>query len=187
MHSESSRDAYVQLCSPPSIKPLDWTRSQVRRDHLVSLGIPVNLDEVDSHRLSAMPMLSVETEIGRREKEREKEMERRYGVGNGPRLSPHGYAGGQRSASLDVHGRGARGPPSRPHSVHPGLERGDSYGSGSSNSRRQNGLGERPDLDMTRAEELCGIEEGESSISLGQRLACRMEISLGCARSAAKC
>jgi hypothetical protein len=34
----SSRDAYAQ--------PLDWTRSRVRREHLISMGVPVNLDEV---------------------------------------------------------------------------------------------------------------------------------------------
>jgi hypothetical protein len=102
-------------------------------------------------------MLSVTTEIGRRQAEREREMERRYGVGNGPQLHSHAP---HRSASLDVHGRGARGPTSRPASAHPGLERGDSYGSTSS-ARRPNGLGDRPELDTTRAEELCGIEEGE--------------------------
>jgi hypothetical protein len=25
---------------------LDWTRSRVRREHLINLGVPVNLDEV---------------------------------------------------------------------------------------------------------------------------------------------
>jgi hypothetical protein len=28
------------------LKPLDWTRSRVRREHLISMGVPVNLDEV---------------------------------------------------------------------------------------------------------------------------------------------
>jgi len=42
----SSRDAYAQLTTAPILKPLDWTRSRVRREHLISMGVPVNLDEV---------------------------------------------------------------------------------------------------------------------------------------------
>lgn len=41
-----SRQAYAQLITAPMLKPLDWTRSRVRRDHLISMGVPVNLDEV---------------------------------------------------------------------------------------------------------------------------------------------
>lgn len=32
--------------SPPPTKPPNWTRSRIRRQHLISLGIPVNLDEM---------------------------------------------------------------------------------------------------------------------------------------------
>ncbi|KLT41763.1 hypothetical protein CC85DRAFT_286167 [Cutaneotrichosporon oleaginosum] len=59
--SESSRDAYAQLTTAPILKPLDWTRSRVRREHLIAMGVPVNLDEVDSHRLSALPPLRITT------------------------------------------------------------------------------------------------------------------------------
>ncbi|RDB22779.1 Uncharacterized protein C8E11.05c [Hypsizygus marmoreus] len=42
-----SRDLYKMLIqSPPPTKPPNWTRSRIRRQHLISLGIPVNLDEV---------------------------------------------------------------------------------------------------------------------------------------------
>jgi hypothetical protein len=34
------------LQSPPPTKPPNWTRSRIRRQHLIALGIPVNLDEV---------------------------------------------------------------------------------------------------------------------------------------------
>lgn len=37
---------YASLTSPPELAPLDWTRSRVRREHLINLGVPVNLDEV---------------------------------------------------------------------------------------------------------------------------------------------
>lgn len=34
------------LKTPPPTKPPNWTRSRIRRQHLIALGIPVNLDEV---------------------------------------------------------------------------------------------------------------------------------------------
>ncbi|KAG6916711.1 hypothetical protein DXG01_005660 [Tephrocybe rancida] len=45
-----SRDLYKMLVqTPPPTKPPNWTRSRIRRQHLISLGIPVNLDEVLPH------------------------------------------------------------------------------------------------------------------------------------------
>lgn len=58
----SSRELYTQLITPPELKPLDWKRSRVRREQLISLGVPVNLDEVsdtqETSRLSADNHLS---------------------------------------------------------------------------------------------------------------------------------
>jgi hypothetical protein len=43
----SSREMYRMLLqTPPPTKPPNWTRSRIRRQHLIALGIPVNLDEV---------------------------------------------------------------------------------------------------------------------------------------------
>ncbi len=36
----------VLLQTPPPIKPPNWTRSRIRRQHLIALGIPVNLNEM---------------------------------------------------------------------------------------------------------------------------------------------
>ena len=96
------------------------------------MGIPVNLDEVDSHRLSSLPALTISTNFGdmrppppvRRSldsKGKGKERE----VGNGTSGSGH-------------------------TSARPGTGGEGKYG-----------LGNRPDLDVKRAEELCGIDEGE--------------------------
>ncbi|GLB34001.1 putative protein with domain of unknown function (DUF5102) [Lyophyllum shimeji] len=42
-----SRELYKMLVqSPPPTKPPNWIRSRIRRQHLIALGIPVNLDEV---------------------------------------------------------------------------------------------------------------------------------------------
>jgi hypothetical protein len=45
-----SQDLYNLLIqSPPPTKPPNWTRSRIRRQHFISLGIPINLDEVLPH------------------------------------------------------------------------------------------------------------------------------------------
>jgi hypothetical protein len=47
MLHDDSREMYkVLLQTPPPIKPPNWTRSRIRRQHLIALGIPVNLDEM---------------------------------------------------------------------------------------------------------------------------------------------
>ncbi|KAM6496030.1 hypothetical protein JOM56_008736 [Amanita muscaria] len=44
-----SRDLYKMIQQPPSMRASNWTRSRIRRQHLIALGIPVNLDEVLPH------------------------------------------------------------------------------------------------------------------------------------------
>lgn len=45
--SLASRQIYKSLLDTlPPTKPPNWTRSRIRRQHLITLGIPVNLDEV---------------------------------------------------------------------------------------------------------------------------------------------
>ncbi|KAJ7498712.1 hypothetical protein FB451DRAFT_1384504 [Mycena latifolia] len=59
-----SRELYTMLFqSPPPTKPPNWTRSRIRRQHLISLGIPVNLDEVLPPQANgkSMPPLQVTT------------------------------------------------------------------------------------------------------------------------------
>ena len=48
--------------NPSNMQPVDWTRSRIRRRHLVSCGIPVNLDEVLPHiNGKTMPALKIIT------------------------------------------------------------------------------------------------------------------------------
>lgn len=59
-----SRALYQSLfhLSPPSAHPPNWMRSRIRRQHLISLGIPVNLDEVLPHAGSKpLPALHITT------------------------------------------------------------------------------------------------------------------------------
>ncbi|KAJ7682582.1 hypothetical protein DFH06DRAFT_1161578, partial [Mycena polygramma] len=59
-----SRTLYTMLVqSPPPSKAPNWTRSRIRRQHLIALGIPVNLDEVLPPQANgkSMPALQVTT------------------------------------------------------------------------------------------------------------------------------
>jgi len=44
--SDRSLSLYQQLVAPPPLAPPNWLRSRIRRLFLVSLGVPVDLDEI---------------------------------------------------------------------------------------------------------------------------------------------
>lgn len=45
-NSERSLSLWSQLVAPPSLQPPNWVKSRIRRLFLVSLGVPVDLDEI---------------------------------------------------------------------------------------------------------------------------------------------
>ncbi|KAJ1308810.1 hypothetical protein OPQ81_004498 [Rhizoctonia solani] len=60
-----SRSLHALLTQqPPNISnPPTWTRSRIRRQHLIALGIPVNLDEVlPQSALKPLPVLHIQTQ-----------------------------------------------------------------------------------------------------------------------------
>lgn len=44
--TERGLSLWSQLVAPPPLQPPDWVRSRIRRLFLVSLGVPVDLDEI---------------------------------------------------------------------------------------------------------------------------------------------
>lgn len=44
--SDRSASLWTQLVAPPPLQPPNWIRSRIRRLFLVSLGVPVDLDEI---------------------------------------------------------------------------------------------------------------------------------------------
>lgn len=63
--ADTSRTLWTELCAMPDVKPIDWVRSKTRRDYLISMGIPVNLDEIHSSTASrsvsgALPPLKLD-------------------------------------------------------------------------------------------------------------------------------
>ncbi|EJF56608.1 hypothetical protein BD309DRAFT_953735 [Dichomitus squalens] len=61
--TNESRQLYNALLppTPPSFQPVNWTRSRIRRQHLIHLGIPINLDEVLPRTNGALPTLEITT------------------------------------------------------------------------------------------------------------------------------
>lgn len=63
MTAYPSRQLYRLLLpnTPPVMQPVNWTRSRIRRQHLIALGIPVNLDEVLPRTNGKLPALEINT------------------------------------------------------------------------------------------------------------------------------
>ena len=79
--------------STPQIQPVNWIRSRTRRRHLISLGIPINLDEVLPRTLEKIPALQIST--------------RPSSAPPGPRQSRPGSGAGSRAGSPEKKSRGA--------------------------------------------------------------------------------
>ena len=45
-HTDRSLSLWSQLLAPPPLQPQNWVKSRIRRLFLVSLGVPVDLDEI---------------------------------------------------------------------------------------------------------------------------------------------
>lgn len=78
--------------STPQIQPVNWIRSRTRRQHLISLGIPINLDEVLPRTLEKIPALQIST--------------RPSSAPPGPRQPRWGSGTGSRAGSPEKKSRG---------------------------------------------------------------------------------
>ncbi|KAI0775965.1 hypothetical protein BD413DRAFT_469246 [Trametes elegans] len=131
-----SRQLYNALLppTPPSFQPVNWTRSRIRRQHLISLGIPVNLDEVLPRANGALPMLQITTR---------------------PMSAPPGPRGGvsklQTAAALN-NARSGASQPGSPATTHGPL------------AATQLRLGPRPDVDEAKVEELLNLSPDRMSL-----------------------
>ncbi|GAA6005359.1 hypothetical protein JCM10207_002951 [Rhodosporidiobolus poonsookiae] len=137
MVTESSRSLLANLSSLPQLRPLDWRRSKIRREHLVSMGIPVNLDDSSDSKL---PSLSLSTRS-------------RFGPAAGPALSSP-----TRSVSAPP-----LGGPAFPLSGGPSSLPGSRSSTPFADRERSRGA-QAPVLDTRRAEELLGIREEDLTL-----------------------
>ncbi|KAF4338362.1 hypothetical protein FBEOM_7769 [Fusarium beomiforme] len=106
-----SASLWSQLVAPPPLAPPDWIRSRTRRLFLVSLGVPVDLDEIlpaSKQKKLVLPSLNVPTLSPRTSSDSRSVSRLRQGEGNNSSTSVDTQ--GKPSASS----RKRRGPPPQP-------------------------------------------------------------------------
>ncbi|KDN36696.1 hypothetical protein K437DRAFT_260034 [Tilletiaria anomala UBC 951] len=139
---------YETLSMMPSLAPVGWTRSRTRREHLVSLGVPINLDEIldggpAGAGRKALPPLALKIDGATKD-----------ASGKGPLSDPGGERpGGSLAPGATAPGKSVGGTP-----------RNGSPGPGKKAERRriELGLGPMPDVNLKRAEEVVALSEGEA-------------------------
>lgn len=96
-----SREMYKMLLqTPPPTKPPNWIRSRIRRQHLIALGIPVNLDEVLPRAASKpLPMLEIHT----RPMSAPPDHHSSYSNGGGPNANHQSRAGTPKPGAQAAH------------------------------------------------------------------------------------
>ncbi|KAF2454613.1 hypothetical protein BDY21DRAFT_99499 [Lineolata rhizophorae] len=108
--SERSLSLWSQLVAPPPLQPPNWVRSRIRRLFLVSLGVPVDLDEIlpaSKQKKLVLPSIGLPGDRSPRPSAEGR------AVGDVARLKQ----GNESSASVDSSARGKskrRGPPPPP-------------------------------------------------------------------------
>ncbi|RMZ85482.1 hypothetical protein DV737_g793, partial [Chaetothyriales sp. CBS 132003] len=130
--SDRSRSLWKQLVTPPPLQPPNWTQSRIRRLFLVSLGVPVDLDEVlppSKQKKLILPDINLEPS---RKSESDK------ALGSVTRLKQQ--AANDSSASIDSSQSGAK----------EGRSRG---------GRRHKGPPPPPDLDLSAVRRLCATTD----------------------------
>lgn len=145
-----SRQLYKELfqSSLPELQPPNWTRSRIRRRHLVSLGIPVNLDEVLGPHANGRPLPALQ-------------------ISTRPLSAPPGPRALGRMTSPPPSQPGSSRPMSRPGS-RPNSRPASQSRSGTpkpsplarASTYAQLGLGPRPEINEEEIKELLDIDEG---------------------------
>ncbi|KZW03787.1 hypothetical protein EXIGLDRAFT_663071 [Exidia glandulosa HHB12029] len=121
---------------PPATRPPDWIRSRIRRQHLISLGIPINLDEVlPQANGKPMPELQITTR---------------------PASTPPGELGKRSPAVRNV--------PASSYPSRSGTPQPQSARPGPSSAAQSLGLGPKPSLDKSKVNEMLELETDSLSI-----------------------
>ncbi|RMD39277.1 hypothetical protein DV735_g5853, partial [Chaetothyriales sp. CBS 134920] len=129
--SDRSRSLWNQLVTPPPLQPPNWAQSRIRRLLLVSLGVPVDLDQVlppSKQKKLILPDINLEPS---RKSDSDK------ALGSVTRLKQQ--AANHSSASLDSNQSGTK--------------------EGRSRSRRHKGPAPPPDLDLSAVRRLCATTD----------------------------
>ncbi|PWZ03375.1 hypothetical protein BCV70DRAFT_15866 [Testicularia cyperi] len=169
--SGTSRQLWSDVSSFPSIKPIDWVRSKTRRDYLISMGIPVNLDEI--HSTFASGSRGPSSQLPPLKLKLDSSVPRASGPGSAPAdgnglqrssslrastlSSSSGSSAVQRSASTSNSPRNGSSSPALGSST-------NSRERMAERRREELGLGPPPVVDLKRAEELVGKTEDQLTL-----------------------
>lgn len=125
-----SASLWSQLVAPPPLQPPDWIRSRIRRLFLVSLGVPVDLDEIlpaSKQKKLVLPSM------------------------NSPRTSSDSRSGSRNPSSrAKSSGSGDGGG---------GGTSGGGAGASNSSSGKRRGAPPPPDFDLVAARQLCATTD----------------------------
>ncbi|EXJ85807.1 hypothetical protein A1O1_06176 [Capronia coronata CBS 617.96] len=130
--SDRSRSLWKQLITPPPLQPPNWTQSRIRRLFLVSLGVPVDLDEIlppSKQKKLVLPDINLEPSSRKSESDKT--------LGSVARLKAQ--AANDSTGSLDSTQSGTKERPSR--------------------SRRPKGPPPPPELDLVAVKRLCATTD----------------------------
>ncbi len=126
-----SASLWSQLAAPPPLQPPDWIRSRIRRLFLVSLGVPVDLDEIlpaSKQKKLVLPSVRHATSNGSLR-----------GSTDSRSASQLKKPGTDNNSSVSVDSQGKEKP--------------------RSDSKRRKGPPEAPELDLVSAKQLCMTTE----------------------------
>jgi Domain of unknown function (DUF5102) len=128
--TERSRALWKQLITPPPLQPPNWTKSRIRRLFLVSLGVPIDLDEIlppSKQKKLILPDMHLESPTRKSESDRT--------LGSVSRLKAKAL--NDSTASIDSTQSSSRG----------------------KQQRRQRGPAPPPDLDLGAVKRLCATTD----------------------------
>ncbi|CAO1624955.1 unnamed protein product [Parajaminaea phylloscopi] len=153
--AESSRRVLATLAKPPQLEPVDWLRSRTRKDFYISLGVPINLDELQASGPSSskLPPLTLNYESG---------SSADAGSNSGLRRTASGHFASSQGPDSAAPVRSASTAGSTPN-------RSASTDAAKKQKMRERrlvdlGLGPMPEVDMTRLNEVCGLTEDQLSL-----------------------
>lgn len=112
--TERSLSLWSQLVAPPPLQPPNWVKSRIRRLFLVSLGVPVDLDEIlPASKQKKLVLPSINLEQSRTTSSELSRSLSKFGKKDGPQNMSSTSVNSIKSPSRQRSGR-RRGPPPPP-------------------------------------------------------------------------
>jgi hypothetical protein len=150
--SPRSASLWSQLVAPPPLQPPDWIRSRIRRLFLVSLGVPVDLDEIlpaSKQKKLVLPSLHRVSSNGSFRRD-SSESRSRSRANQAPRTSVDSQGNLKPTSSSKLPGgEPSTSPSSSTNNLHAGV----------GSSKKKGPASPGPSFDLTAARQLCATTD----------------------------